>query len=274
MNTWSAGLFNMLLLFWLHPIIVREDCSSTTKSTPYPCTKPDVCMDVCMCVWCMYVCMCVRFLCICTWCVYVCIHQQRKVRHILARNLMYCDLQNNLESSNGFQRFSSSKLVQKSVENRWAIPKSQYVCMCVYMYVWCTYVCMCVHLFVFCTIIMQWYFHFSCARTNFGWECIQWEWEIMNTKDMTLPSSYNGSFSMWEKPTRTESVWEIMNTKDNGPVIIVQWKFQYVKERQSVPPAMLIKHAQIRGHFCIFHYYIVHHVVRSTQPLATYFCVF
>ena len=34
----------------------------------------------------------------------------------------YCRLQNNWESSNGFQRFSSSKLVTKSVEIRWSIP--------------------------------------------------------------------------------------------------------------------------------------------------------
>ncbi len=31
-------------------------------------------------------------------------------------------MQNNWESSNGFERFSSSKLVQKSVEIRWSIP--------------------------------------------------------------------------------------------------------------------------------------------------------
>ena len=34
----------------------------------------------------------------------------------------YWGLQNNWESSNGFERFFSSKLVQKSVENRCSIP--------------------------------------------------------------------------------------------------------------------------------------------------------
>ena len=36
--------------------------------------------------------------------------------------MWYWGLQNNWESSNGFQRFSSSKLVQKSVEIRCLIP--------------------------------------------------------------------------------------------------------------------------------------------------------
>jgi hypothetical protein len=52
---------------------------------------------------------------------------------------VYWGLQNNWEWSNGFQRFSSSKLVQKSVEIRRSIlnyfaNRSTYTCMRMYVY--------------------------------------------------------------------------------------------------------------------------------------------
>ncbi len=55
----------------------------------------------------------------------------------------YCGLQKNWDFLNGFQRFSGTKLVQKSVENRWAssqlICNQQYVSMSSWIFVFvCT----------------------------------------------------------------------------------------------------------------------------------------
>ena len=51
-----------------------------------------------------------------------CVLKGKKYAHFSSLTLKNWGLQNNWESSNGFQRFFSSKLVQKSVENRCSIP--------------------------------------------------------------------------------------------------------------------------------------------------------
>ncbi len=52
---------------------------------------------------------------------------------------IYCQLQNKRDFLNGFQRFSSNKLVQKFVENRWTGPQlfcnPQYIHIQTYTYI-------------------------------------------------------------------------------------------------------------------------------------------